>query len=55
MNEDPTTPEDAEISEDDLDAVTGGVSIAGNSPQGNLGNSGNPGVNYVPGSPGGNH
>ena len=30
MNEDPTTPADGELSEDDLDAVTGGTSLSAN-------------------------
>ena len=49
MNEDPTTPDDGTLSEDDLDAVTGGEKLAFSDVAGIT----NP--NFMPGSPGNNH
>ena len=49
MNEDPTTPEDGTLSEDDLDAVTGGEKFTFSDVAGSTS------PNFIPGSPGNNH
>lgn len=49
MNEDPTSPQDGELSEDELDTVTGGYKLTSSDVAGGT----NP--NVISGSPDNNH